>query len=105
DYTAELEELARWCDEQKLTEQAATTRQWIVPQATLTLVVALPDAHLPVADSDATAAVRDWTDRICKWRQQQGAKLFDLAKSAAAERDFVRALQLVYATLREDPDH
>ncbi|HVX12490.1 MAG TPA: hypothetical protein VHC22_15020 [Pirellulales bacterium] len=105
EYADELERLAGWCDERKLTEQAGTTRRWIVPQAPLTLVVALADARLPEVEPQATAAVRDWTERFCKLRQTHGARLFELAESAAAERDYGRALQLIYATLREDPDH
>jgi hypothetical protein len=103
DYADELAALARWCDERKLPDEAAKTRAWVVPQPPLALVIALPDDAFPEAVGNQVNA--EWADRFRKLRQAQGKRLFELAQRAADERDFALAIQVVYQTLREDPDH
>lgn len=103
DYAAEVTSLARWCDEKKLPQEAARTRDWIVPQSPLALVIALPDDAFPESVGNQVNA--EWADRFRKLRQAQGKRLFELAQTAVAEREFALAIQLVHQALREDPDH
>ncbi|HWB08832.1 MAG TPA: hypothetical protein VG826_06400 [Pirellulales bacterium] len=103
DYAEGLTTLARWCDERKLPKEAAKTREWIVPQPPLTLVICFPDDAFPESIGNQVNA--EWCDRFRKLRQTQGQRLFELAQTAAGDRDFAQAIQLAHQTLREDPDH
>ncbi|HEX5442787.1 MAG TPA: DUF1570 domain-containing protein [Pirellulales bacterium] len=103
-----LEALAQWCEGNGLDEQAGATRDWIVPQAPLTLVVALP----PVSGEAEAAAPDDESPPVRQWRQQfenlrrtQAEHLFELALLAAEQREFTLAYQVVHETLRENPAH
>lgn len=100
-----LDELARWCDAQQLPAEAKATRNWIIPQEPLTLVLSLADDRLPDADRNASDAAREWNERFCHLRREQAERCFQLAKRAADERNFALAFQLTNATMREDPSH
>lgn len=102
EYAQGLEELADWCEKQKLLDQAAATRDWIKPQLPLTLVLAAPDESF--ADTQPREGpAGEWAVRFRKLRQAQGKSLYELAVAAAEQREFTLAYQLVHATLREDP--
>lgn len=102
-YNRELDSLARWCDENALADEAAKTRAWVIPQPTLTIVVALPDQSF--AGSIGKVADAQWAERFRKLREAQGERLFELAQAAAAQRVFALAFRSLYETLREAPDH
>lgn len=104
EYAGKLEALARWCDGQKLSDEAAATRAWIPVPQPLTLVVEVPDEGFgEVPDGDSPQG--EWRRRFRALRQHQAKRLFELAEVAAKARDFAAAFQLVHATLREDPGH
>lgn len=106
DYRAKLEELARWCDEQKLTDEAARTRQWLPRPEPVTLQIPILSAR---ADWDAPAGASpqtvEWCSRFRKLREQQAAALFDLARQALAARQPTLTFELLTAAVRENPDH
>lgn len=106
---AALEALADWCEQNGLTDQAAGTRDWIVPQAPLTLVLALPpsinDAAKQATPDDGPPLIQQWRQQFAELRQAQADRLFQLALLAAERRDFTTAYQLIHEVLRENPDH
>lgn len=104
-----LDALADWCEGNGLGEQARATRDWIPPQAPLTIVVALPPlsndiSAAPGADVEPPL-VQQWRRQFETLRQTQAENLFQLALLAAEQKDFTRAYQWVHATLRENPAH
>lgn len=103
-YAAHLENLAVWCQQQGLAEEAATTRAWIKPDEPLTLLVAVPAKS---ADSAAqiAGAGKEWATRFGDLRQSQAKSLHELALAAAEAREFTLAYQWLHAVLREDPEH
>lgn len=104
-----LEALADWCEQNGLTDRAADTRDWIVPQAPLTLVLALPpsvnDTTKQTPPDDDPPRVQQWRRQFVDLRQAQADRLFELALVAAETRDFTPAYQLIHEVLRENPDH
>lgn len=107
-YGQQLEDLARWCDGQGLTDQAAQTRRWQLPQFDdRYLVRLLSSSTRPISDkpSDLAPEVAEWHARFTTLRQQQAAALFGLLPRAVKEQDVAAAYEIIYATLRENPDH
>ena len=106
-YGAELEELASWCEERGLAEQAQKTRTWLRPRDPHKLYVAvLPQkvgwAKLP---DDAPDDVVQWDTRFGRRRRQQADALFELAQRAIRNGRASLALELVLWAIHENPDH
>jgi hypothetical protein len=106
-YTAQLQELAAWCDSKKLAEQAKITRQWTGKRDPNKLYVAdLPRAiGRPELPADSPAEVVEWDRRFWQLRRQQAKSLADLARKAVRADRASLAFDLVIAAIREDPDH
>jgi hypothetical protein len=105
-YDAALDELAVWCEQRELPDEAAIVRGWRLPQAPLTLVVPLPAgaAETPKAD-DPPPGAAEWRERFDALRKSQGDAAFALARRAASEKRTTLAFRLLHETLREDPQH
>lgn len=106
-YRGQLEELAKWCDERKLTAQAEKTRCWVRPRDPNKLYVAvLPKAVGPVRlPEDAPADVVTWHTEFTRLRRQQAAAWYNLSRKAIRTHRASLAFDLVLAAIREDPDH
>lgn len=105
---AALEALSDECQRNGLADQATLTRDWIPPQAPLLLVLALPPAGgaanqtPPEEEPPPARHARQQFDGL---RHRQAEKLFELALSAAEQREFTLAFRLVHEVLRENPGH
>lgn len=106
DYRGRLEELAKWCDEQKLEPQAAATRAWLPKPEPVTLAIPILPATADWGPpADASPSMRQWHERFRQLREAEANSLFDLAKQALAEHRPSLTVQWLAATARENPDH
>ncbi len=105
-YSAQLQELADWCDKQGLSEQARITRQWMGKRDPNKLYVAdLPRAiGRPDLPPDTPANVVEWDRRFWQLRRQQAKLLEALARRAVRADRASLAFDLAIAAIREDPD-
>ena len=112
-HASRLEELAAWCDQAGLTEQAETARAWLPCRDPYKIYLFLPDddsrtAHRPShaeSSADESDPLRTWRQRFDQLRRDQAEALFALARQAANEHRPSLALQLASETIRENPDH
>jgi len=111
DFAGQLEELANWCEQQGLAEQAEQTRHWSLPTlADKHIIYRIPSAA-PALRQDSTggdsdsSGIAEWHSRFMSLRQQQAAALFGLLSDAVEQGHVATAFELIYATLREQPDH
>jgi hypothetical protein len=105
-FATRLAALATKCDELKLKEQAGITRAWIIPRFINRQYLFLPsvsDSTLPKAG--APEAARQWHRKFLELRREYAVELFQEAKKAGEAKEAAKAYQLLYAVLREDPDH
>ncbi len=106
-YVEELADLAEWCEEQKLPEQAQLSRNWLPPERPLTLFVPLVthDVGERAERGEETAAVRPWRERFERLRREQAQRLFALLDQTLDEKQYALGFALLHETLREDPEH
>jgi hypothetical protein len=106
-HRAELAKLATWCDEQGLPEQAAITRNWLLPRSPRVRYVYLLPAAAGTLEplADAPEKVAEWQRRFAKLRTERAEKLLELAKEALDQGRVVSAFELANEAARENPDH
>lgn len=107
DYRLKLAELAAWCENKALANEAAQTKSWSKSRAADKLyITVLSDKIGPSKPAgDSSPAAREWHERFWQLRCEQADELFKLARSAADERRPSLAFDLVLACLHENPDH
>jgi len=106
-YQAELEELAQWCLQQGLADEAQQTRSWLVhrdPYKIYVIQLPVEVGPAPPPENLSPQAV-EWYRRLQSLKQRQADRLFDLARRAIRSRQASLAFDLVMAALRENPDH
>jgi hypothetical protein len=106
-YAGQLEELAAWCDQQGLRDEAAKTRAWLgVRDPNKLYIVELPESvgPAPLPEGAATGTV-EWNQRFLQLRHQQAVALETLARRAVRGDRSSLAFDLVLAAIREDPDY
>ncbi len=106
-YAGQLTELAAWCDERGLADEAQKTRAWIRPRDPNKLYVpVLPrEVGSPDLPAEAPADVVEWTGRLFRLKRDQADALFDLARRAMRAKRASLAFDLALAAIRENPDH
>jgi hypothetical protein len=106
-YASQLDELAKWCDEHGLKEQAQKTRDWIRPRDPNRLYIAdLPKAVGRAAlPKDASAELTEWDTRFSQLRNKQASSLESLAQKAVRSDRASLAFDLILAGIHENPDH
>lgn len=107
EFRAELDELAQWCDERGLAEQAEKTRNWVKPRDPTRLYVSvLPDEMGPPSPPEgASEDVLAWHDKFFELRKDQAGRYFALARKAVKDGHATLAFNLIMTALHEDPDH
>jgi Leucine Rich Repeat (LRR) protein len=101
-----LASIAAKCDEVGLKEQAAITRDWIIPRHPGRQYLFLPpdvDSTAPKVGSSET--IRQWHKKFSELRREQAATLYAEAQAASNQQQPARAYRWLYEVLREDPDH
>jgi hypothetical protein len=114
EFLAELQKLASKCDDLKLPAEAEVTRKWYIPRRNQVQYHFLPDffardvreKRLPGAPGNmAPENARLWWNRFLLLRQNQGKRLFELAKKRFEARRLQESFALLHEVLREDMDH
>jgi len=106
-HTAQLEQLADWCDEQGLSDQAEKTRQVYGRQDPFKMYLpVLPREVGPKPlPAGASAELVEWHARITRLRRDQANELYEFARRAIRGRRASLAYQMVLAASRANPDH
>jgi hypothetical protein len=106
-YTADIEQLAKWCEETGLKQEAGKTRHVLLPTDPYKLYVpVLPDeVGPPKLPADAPPRLVEWNERFQKMRQDHAAALYDIAKRSARSSHAGLAVELVMAAIHADPDN
>lgn len=106
-YAAQLKELAAWCDQQGLKEQAQKTRAWLgVRDPNKLYVTEFPrEIGRPELPEGAPAGVVEWDSRFMLLRKQYANALEALARRAVRADRASLAFELALAAVRENPDH
>jgi len=107
DYAGQLAELADWCDQRGLADQARKTRSWLsLRDPTKLYVTVLPqEVGRPEPPADSPADLIEWDTRFGRLRRDQANALFELSRRAIRSHRASLAFDLVLAALRENPDH
>ncbi len=102
----ELNELAAWCTEQGLAEQAKRTLDVLGPRDPYKLYV--PDLPRDIEGigppEDASSEVAQWHQRFQQLRARHATAFYDLARRAVRTRPSL-AYELALAAIRVHPDH
>ncbi len=106
-YQADLQELADWCDQRDLAEQARLTRDWLSRRDPDKVYVAMLPREVggPGLAADASPGVVQWHKQFHQLRREQANSLESLARRAIRNGRASLALELVLSALRENPDH
>ncbi len=106
-YAKSLEQLAVWCDQHGLKEQAAQTRAWFGPRDPNKLYLpVLPKAPLATAfPPGAPPEVVQWDSQFNQHKHHQANALNELARKAIRAQRASLAYELALLALRENPDH
>lgn len=105
-FTGRLEALAAKCDELKLPREAEITRGWIIPRHPGRQYLFLPSVSDPTAPAaTASEVAKKWYAKFLEYRAEQAEMLFAEAKKSLDANQPARAYQLLFETLRENPDH
>jgi hypothetical protein len=101
-----VEELARWCQQQGLAEQAQKTRSILVPHDPYRLYLPILPKQVGAAalPANAPAAAAQWNERFWRLRREQADALLDLARRAVHSGRAALAYNLLLAALWENPD-
>ena len=106
-YRTKLAELADWAEARKLTDEATFLRAWLPNDANDSLIFYLVDErtkHLEIPQG-ASADQQHWASEFRQLRETAGQHLFGLAEQAVGEAQYGLAMRLLYAAVREDPQH
>jgi hypothetical protein len=105
-YASQLEQLATWCDQHQLAEQARITRGWLSVRQPDELFVAMfpREAGAGELPSDTSGEVVQWNKRFQQLRREQANSLEALARRAVRNGRASLAFDLILAALRENPD-
>jgi hypothetical protein len=109
-FNGEFEQLAVWCDQKGLKEQAQKTRQWLGNRDPNKLYIAeLPrEIGRPDLPEGTPPEVAEWYDKFHEIRRRYAEELCGLARrTVLAERGERAALafDLVLSAIRENPDN
>jgi hypothetical protein len=107
EYAAKLDELAGWCEQRGMGDQARATRRLVVPRDPYRLYVpVLPQQTGSLAPPEgALAEVAQWHGRLAALRRGHAEELYELARRALRVRRASLALELVLAAAHANPDH
>jgi hypothetical protein len=100
--SAELEKIALVCEQNKLTEQAAVTRQWTVRDPNRQYVFS-PSNEGPKGDDNPLVGY--WLRKFISIRAAHAERLHTLASEQFEKGRLDRAYQVLHEILHENPNH
>lgn len=107
-YAKELKELAHWCDEHDLTEEATETRAWNHirdPRQVYMAILPKEVGTLTNSGKDLSGDALEWHKRFRKLREDQANTYFALARRAVRYKQASLAFDLAMGAIHEDPDN
>lgn len=106
-YVARIQQLAAWCEQQQLAEEARKTRRCLGPSDPYKLYLPVLPEEVGRAKppQDAPPEVAEWDRRLARLRRDQANALFDLARRAVRAHRVGLAYDLAMAAIRANPDH
>lgn len=107
-YTKNLQELADWCDDKGLVEEAAKTREWSTPRDPRKVYIAvLPREMGTLANAGKALSgdALDWHKKFRRLREKQANTYYALARKAVRLQQASLGFDLAMAAIHEDPDH
>ncbi len=106
-FATQMQQLAEWCDQRGLADQAAQTREWVAMRDPLLWYVPkLPSQVQPHEPPEGAGADQaEWFRQFWDARKQQGERLLTLAEQAVGDRDPPLARTLLLEACRQDPDN
>jgi hypothetical protein len=106
-YLADIEELARWCDENRLPDEARKTRHAVRPHDPDKLYLPVLPAEVGSAKppADASPIAADWHVRFGRLRHSYAVATYEIARHAVAAGRTAMAFELVLAAVEADPDY
>lgn len=100
--TAELDRLAKICDNLGLESQAKVCRTWFAPARADLHRLFLPS---PFPTESGKKEIDAWRNHFINARKKYAEHLFSEAQAAVARGDEMRGYRLLWQTLRENPEH
>jgi hypothetical protein len=106
-YAADINDLAKWCEEKTLKVSARKTRAVLGPDDPLRFYVpVLPMDIGPAKPPDgASPEYIEWDQKLNKLRKDQSVALYDLARRAVKGKQPGLALELALEAIRANPDN
>jgi hypothetical protein len=106
-YSSSLEQLAKWCEENGLADEARKTRRVISPADPDKLYVpVLPDAvGPPKLPADAPPKLVEWDARLWRLRRDQATTLYAMARQAVRNGRAGLAFEMALAAIQANPDY
>ncbi|MGD9128443.1 MAG: DUF1570 domain-containing protein [Planctomycetia bacterium] len=107
-YSKNLQDLADWCDEKGLVDEAAKTREWNTtrdPRKVYIAVLPREIGTLANAGKDLSGDALEWHKKFRRLREKQADTYFALARRAVRLQQASLAFDLAMAAIHEDPDH
>jgi hypothetical protein len=105
-YAAELKQLAAWCEEKGLKEEARKTRAVLGPEDPMKFFVPVLPVEVgpPKLPEGASPAAVEWDQKLGKLRKDQAVALYDIARRSVRNRPGL-ALELALDAIRANPDN
>jgi hypothetical protein len=106
-YAADLKQLAAWCEEKGLKEEARKTRAALGPDDPMKFYVpALPvEVGPPKLPEGASPAAMEWDQKLNRLRKEHSIALYDFARRAAGSNRPGLALELALDAIRANADN
>lgn len=105
-FARDLETLALWAQKRGLTTRARQTRLGQLPLfSDKHVLIRLPSTLLPTNDAAGETKENQWWTRFAALREQHAAAFFELLPQAVKQQQVTTAFQIIYTTLRTNPNH
>jgi hypothetical protein len=106
-FSADVQQLAKWCEDNGLSDEARKTRHLLVPSDPYKLYVpVLPtevgSAKLPY---DASGKALEWQTRLDRLRHEHAVALFEMARRCVRNGRAGLAFELALIALQANPDY
>ncbi len=106
-FAQQIERLARWCDSHQLGDEARRTRRWLPKKDPDRLFFGrlTNNPAEPKVPVDASDDQTEWHRRFMQLRDAQAGALFQLALRSADENNVSPGYELLWQTVRQNPNH
>ena len=106
-YAADLEQLAKWCESNGLSDEARKTRRVLGPSDPYKIYLPVLSEEIgpPKLPADAPAPVVEWDSRLSKLRADQAKTLYEMSRRAVKTGRPALAFELAMAAIQANPDY